>query len=78
MAKSHTNLIDTSKLTTGHFTALQREEMQLHPPEHQRTLPQPGNLEKPLIQPYPQGGTSTIKRTHKLPGHRKATPNTAT
>jgi len=33
-AQSHTKPIDTSKLTTGHFTALQREEIQLHPPEH--------------------------------------------
>ena len=32
--KSHTKPIDTSKLTTGHFIALQREEIQLHPPEH--------------------------------------------
>ena len=33
-AKSHTKPTDTSKLTTGHFIALQREETQLHPPEH--------------------------------------------
>ena len=34
VAKSHTKPIDTSKPTTGHFIALQREEIQLHPPEH--------------------------------------------
>ena len=34
VAKSHTKPIDTSKLTAGHFIALQREEIQLHPPEH--------------------------------------------
>jgi len=33
-AQSHIKAIDTSKLTTGHFIALQREEIQLHPPEH--------------------------------------------
>jgi len=33
-AKTHTKPIDTSKLTTGQFIALQREELQLHPPEH--------------------------------------------
>jgi len=33
VAKSHTKPIDTSKLTTGHFIALQREEIQFHPPE---------------------------------------------
>ena len=38
-AKSHTKPIDTSKLTTGHFIALQREEIQLHPPEHQCKFP---------------------------------------
>ena len=29
--------------------------------------------DKPLVQPHPQGGTSTIKRNHKLPAYRKAT-----
>ena len=33
-AKSHTKPIDTSRLVTGHFIALQREEIQLHPLEH--------------------------------------------
>ena len=32
-AKSHTKPIDTSELTTGHFIALQREEIQLQTPE---------------------------------------------
>ena len=36
--KSH-QTTDTTKLTTGHFIALQREEIQLHPPEHQYKLP---------------------------------------
>ena len=31
------------------------------------------NLDKSLIQPHPQGGTSTIKRNDKLPAYRKAT-----
>ena len=26
-----------------------------------------GKLDKPLVQPQPQGGTPTIKRNHKLP-----------
>ncbi|MFK9251239.1 hypothetical protein ACJEJ6_25630, partial [Escherichia coli] len=30
-AQSHTKATDISKLTTGHFIALQREEIQLHP-----------------------------------------------
>ena len=77
-AKSHTKPTDTSKFTTGHFIALQREEIELHPPEHWCKLPLPGNLDKPLIQPHPQGGTSTIKRNHKLPFYRKVTLNTAT
>ena len=41
--------IDTPKLTTGHFIALQREEIQLHPPEDRHKLLQPENLEKPLV-----------------------------
>jgi len=31
-AKRHSKPIDNSKLTTGHFIALQKEEIQLHPP----------------------------------------------
>ena len=34
-------------------------------------------LPRDKIQPHPQGGTSTIKRNHKLLAYRKATPNTA-
>ena len=74
-AQSHTKPIDTTKLTTGHFVAPQREEMQLHPPEHRHNLPSLRNLDKPLVQPHPQGGTSIIKRKHKLPAYRKAMPN---
>ena len=37
-AQSHTNPIDISKLTTGNLIALRREEIQLHPPEHQHKL----------------------------------------
>jgi len=33
-AQSHTKPTDISKLITGHFTALQREEIQLDPSEH--------------------------------------------
>jgi len=77
VAKSHTKPTETSKLTTGHFIALQREETQFHPPEHQGKLPLPGNFDKPIAQPHPQGGTSTVKRNHKFTAYRKATPNTA-
>ena len=38
-AQSHTKTTDTPKLTTGHIIALQREEIQLHPPEHRCKLP---------------------------------------
>ena len=36
--KSH-QTTDNSKLTIGYFTALQIEEIQLHPPEYQHKLP---------------------------------------
>ena len=39
LAQSHTKPTDISKLTTGHFIALQREEIQLEPPEHRYKLP---------------------------------------
>jgi len=38
----------------------------------QSQLPQPGNLDKTLVQPHPQGADSTIKRNHKLPAYRRA------
>ena len=76
-AQSHTKPTDTSKLTTGHFIALQREEIQLHPPEHRLKLPLPRNIDKPLVQPHPQGAGATIKGNHELPAYRKGTPNTA-
>ena len=37
-SQSHAKSIDTPKLTTGHFIAIQREEIQLHPPEHRHKL----------------------------------------
>ena len=77
VAQSNAKPIDSPKLTTGNFIALQREEIQFHSPEHRHKLPQPGNLDKPLVQPQPQGADSTIKRNHELPVCRKGTPNTA-
>ena len=76
-AQNQTKPIGTPKLSTGHFIALQKEEIQLHPPEQRHKLPQPGNLDKPPIQPHPQGADSTIKRNHGLPAYRKGTQNTA-
>ena len=76
-ARNHTKPIDTSKFTTGYFIALQREEIQLHPPEHRHKFPQPGNLNKSLVQTHPQGADSTIKRNYDLLACRKGTPNTA-
>ena len=76
-AQSHAKPIDTPKLTSGHFIALQREEIQLHPPEHRHKFPQPGNLDKSLVQPHPYGADSIIKRNHGLSAYRKGTQNTA-
>ena len=38
-AQSHAKPTDTQKLITAHFIALQRKEIQLHPPENRRKLP---------------------------------------
>jgi len=65
------------KLATGCFIALQRDKIQLHPPEHRHKFPQPRNCDKTLVQPHPQGADSTIKRNHKVPFCRKGTPDTA-
>ena len=52
-SQSYAKHTDTPRITTGHFIALQKEEIQLHPPEERNKLPQPGNLDKPPIQPHP-------------------------
>ena len=76
VAKSHTKPIDTSKLTTGHFIdSREKRSSSTHQNTNTSFLNQ--ETDKPLVQPHPQGGTSTIKRNHKLPAYRKATPNTA-
>ena len=74
-AQSHAKPTDTSTLTTGHFIAFQREEIQLHPPEHRCKLPWQGNLDKPLVQPHPQGATFTIKGTANFQ-HKERPPQT--
>jgi len=42
--KSHAKPMDTPKLPTGHFIALQRVEIQLHPGEHRLKPPNQENL----------------------------------
>ena len=77
-AQSHAKPTDTTKLTTGHFIALQKEEIQFTTQNpDSSSANQAGNLDKPLDQPHLQGASSTIKRNHKLPAYRKTTPNTA-
>jgi len=64
----------THKLNTGQFIALQRDP---DPPTRTQTqVLQPGNLDKPLVQPHPQGADSTIKKNHELPTCRKGTAET--
>ena len=65
------------KLTPGHFIVLQREEIQLRPPEYRHKLPKPGDLDKSLVQPHPQGADTIIKRNYDPPSYSKETPNTA-
>ena len=80
-AQIHAKLIDTPKLTTGHFIALQREEIHLYPQEHRGKLPLPGNLDKLLVQPHSQGADSTIKRnqsTERAPQTQQSKQNEKT
>ena len=70
---NHTKPTDISKPTTGHFIALQTG----NPAPPTRTPTKASLTRKPwqAISPIPPPGpTSTIKRNHKLPGYRKATP----
>ena len=50
-AQSHSKPIDISKHTTGHFIAPQREEIQLHPPEHDASFPNQETLTSYLSNP---------------------------
>ena len=70
-AQIHVKPKDTQKLTTGYFIALERDEVQLHPPGHRHRLPQPVNLDKPVVQSHSHGVDSTIKRNNELPACRK-------
>ena len=72
--QSYSKTIDISQLVTRHFIALQREEIQLHPPEHGHKLPESRNLDKPQIQPHPQRGNSIIKRTPQTARIQKGHP----
>ena len=74
-AQIHIEPIDTPKHTTGHSTTLQKDKIQLHPPEHRHKSRQPGNLHKTLVPTYPWGIDSTIKRNYNLPACRKETAN---
>ena len=74
--QSHTKPTDSSKLTTGHFTALREKRFSSTHQNTDASSPnQAGNLDEPLDQPHPQGASSTIKRNHRLTAYRKATPN---
>ena len=80
VAQSHAKPMDTPKLTTGQFTALQREEIQLHPPEHGHKLPYQEKLTSHSSNPThreqpPQRGTTNFKHTERAPQTQKPKQN---
>ena len=77
-AKSHTKPINTSKLTTGHFSALQKKRSSCTHQNTDTSFPNQETLMSHTSNPPSQGGTSTIKRNYKLLAYRNTTPNTAT
>ena len=67
-AQSYSKPTDISKLITGHFIALQREEIQLHLPEHWHKLPWPGNLDKPpTVRNLHNRGTTNCQNIERPP-----------
>ena len=76
----HTEPINTPKPTTGHHTALQRDKIQLHWPEHRHTFPQPGKPHRMLTRPRPWGQppqprlTTTLKTLFFLMNHTVYSP----
>ena len=73
VAKSHTKPIDTLKLTIGHFIALQREEIQLHPPNtytsfpNQETLTSHSPNPTHRKEPPQKRGTTHFQHTERPP-----------
>ena len=67
-SQTHAKTIDTPKLTMGHFIELQVGEIQFHPPEQRRKLPQPENLDKPVVQP------THMEQTPQLRGNMNLQP----
>ena len=57
----HTDPIDTPKPTPGHCIALQRGEIQFHPPEHRHKLRQPGKTSQDT-NPTPSTGQTPQPR----------------
>ena len=75
-AQGHAKPIDTPKLTTEHFIALQREEIQLHLPEPDASSPNQETLTSHLSNPthrqqFPQ------KEEPWTYSWQKGTPDTA-
>ena len=71
-AQNHAKTIDIPKHTTGHFVALQIEEIQLYPPVQRCNLPQPGNLDKTLVQPHLREQTPELRETVNLKTSERA------
>ena len=79
----HIKSTDTTKLTTGHFLALQRDNVQLHSPERKKNkFPQAGNLHKQKsnptqrIQPHPQvRGNTTLQPAERRPQTQQTKQN---
>ena len=65
-AQRHTEPIDNPKPTTGHFTALQRDKIQLHQPEHSHKLPQLGKHQRTLTQQHQWEQMPQPRRTMTL------------
>ena len=72
-AQSHPKPINISKLTTGHFTALQREEIQLHHQNTEASFPNQetliSHLSNPTCreEPPPKRGTTNCQNTERPP-----------
>ena len=71
--QSHIKLTDTSKLTTRYFIALQREEIQLHPPNTDTSFPNQETLTShspnPIHRKEPpqKRGTTHFQHTERQP-----------
>ena len=73
--QSHTKPIDTPRLTTGHWTNLWQDKIQVHPPERRHKSPNQETFTGHWSSPTYKEEIPQIKTDYNSPACSKETPN---